>query len=534
MHCECLPFDAVPHTSRLFADFLTDFRKVERFYRRTPVFRDWLRDEAQLLHYDPQRRSDVAAILERQNRSWGAGQKTFDNLQWLRDGANVVVTGQQVALFGGPLFSVLKALTAVRLSMQATAAGVAAVPVFWLATEDHDLVEVNHVTIPGHDGVLERLSTSALGVENAPVATVQFGPEIQGGVEAAASLLGDSDVTDILRAAYRPGASLGSAFAQLFAGLFREWGVILLDASDPGLHAIAEPVYRNATERAADIDAALLQRGGALRAAGYHEQVKVTPSSTLLFARQDGARVPIHRANGQFTIGTERVAPAELLARIAAAPHQFSPNVLLRPVVQDYLLPTLAYTGGPAEVAYFAQAAVVYEELLGRITPVLPRFSATLVEPRAARLLKKYDIRVCSLFSGEEHVRELLAARSLPAGLQVAFDAGQASLESSLGQVREALQQLDPTLVGAAERAGSKMQYQLAHLRSRAAAAELRRSAEIGRHAAVLSSTLYPNKGLQEREVAGIYFLARYGLGLLDGLYECMQTACLGHQIVYV
>ncbi len=534
MHCECLPSEAIPHTTRLFADFLTDLAKVQRFYRRMPAFRDWVKDEAGLIHYDSERRQRVADILERQNRTWGAGQKARENLERFRQGAAAVVTGQQVGLFGGPLFSALKALTAVRLAMQASAARAAAVPVFWLATEDHDLAEINHVTIPAPDGSLHEFTAAAHGAKDVPVGTIVFGAEIEQLVSGAADLLGDSEVTDILRASYRAGETFGSAFARLFASLFRDWGVILLDASDPELHAIAEPVYEKAINSAADIDNALLVRGEALRAAGYHEQVKVTPSSTLLFALRNGARVPIHRANGQFTIGKETVSRRDLLARVAASPHEFSPNVLLRPVVQDYLLPTLAYTGGPAEVAYFAQAGVVYEELLGRLTPVLPRFSATLVEPRSARLLEKYHVTVRDVFSGEEHVRELLATCSLPAGLQSSFEHAEQALSSSLQGIRDGLQTLDPTLVGAEERATSKMRYQLTRLRTRAARAELRRHEELSRHAAQLSHSLYPHKNLQERELAGIYFLARYGLGLLDELHTTMQTACLGHQIAYL
>jgi len=366
------------------------------------------------------------------------------------------------------------------------------------------------------------------------VGAVRFGQEIEASVDVATGLLGNSEVTDFLRDSYRPGETLGSAFARLFARLFRDWGVILLDASASELHAVAEPMYRAAALAAADLDDALLQRGKALRAAGYHEQVKVTPSSTLVFALRDGARVPIHRADGQFTVNSERIAPAELLVRIAASPAEFSANVLLRPVVQDYLLPTLAYTGGPAEVAYFAQAAVVYEELLGRVTPVLPRFSATLVEPRSARLLKKYSVTLPDVFLGDEQVRELLATRSLPPDLQSSFDEAGTALASSLQRIRDALQQLDPTLVGAEERAASKLRYQLDRLRTRAARAELRCHEEIGRHARQLCAALYPNKTLQEREIGGIYFLARYGLGLLQALYDCMQTGCLDHQVVYL
>lgn len=529
---ECLPFSQIPHTTQLFSDYLSYQAKVHPFYPRSAYLAEWLKDEAAALRYDAARRERVAAVLERQNRNWGASAAVTKNVGRLRSGAMAVVTGQQVGLFGGPMFSVYKALTAVKLAEVATQSGVECVPIFWLATEDHDLAEVNHVFMPGADG-LQKLEVSTQSVENAPVGRVKFGEEILPVVETAAELLGDTPVASALCESYRPGESFGSAFARLFAKLFGDWGVILLDASDPELHRIAEPLYRAAIERAAELDEALLSRGKELETGGYHQQVKVTPSSTLLFARQDGARVAVHRReNDQFVIGKEEISRQELLKRIGDAPESFSPNVLLRPVVQDLLLPTLAYTGGSAEVAYFAQAAVAYEKLLGRVTPIIPRFSATIVDSKVRGLLDRYRVNLTDLFSGPEKLQERLAESALPSELQGNFDRAQAAVDSSMAAVRESLSQLDKTLVDAAENAAAKMRHQLESLRARAARAELRQSEVLGRHTAVLSNNLFPNKVLQEREIAGVYFLARHGTELLRDLYESIHTDCLDHQII--
>jgi bacillithiol biosynthesis cysteine-adding enzyme BshC len=535
---QCLPFAQIPHATRLFLDYLSYSEKVRSFYPRTSLLSDWLQDETAALRYDPSRRERVSTILERQNKAWDASPKSLQNLARLRAGACAVVTGQQVGLFGGPAFSLFKALTAIKLAAEATAAGVECVPVFWLATEDHDLAEVNQVSLPGPQGSLQKLAATTQSLPDAPVSTVQFGEEIAPTVQAAIGLLGESDISGWLRDCYRPGETFGSAFARLFAKLFADWGVILLDASDPELHTLVEPIYRAAIERAADLDGALLARGKDLEAAGYHQQVKVTPSSTLLFALRDGARTPVHRRiNGktstvEFLVGKEAIPQEELLRRIAAAPHHFSANVLLRPVVQDYLLPTLAYTGGSAEVAYFAQAAVVYKALLGRVTPIIPRFSATILEAKPQTLLERYGLALPDLFNGPEKLRETLAARALAQDLQAAFDHANATLEQSLGSIRAALARLDKTLVDAANNASSKMRYQLDQLRSRAARAELTHTELLSRHAELLSNALYPNKTLQEREIAGIYFVARYGEELLRNLYETIHTECLDHQVI--
>lgn len=542
MKAQCLPFSQIPHTTRLFTDFLSYSPGVRPFFPRSPYFGEWVKAETPSLPYDPSRRAKVSAILERQNTSWGASPQTLANIDRLRRGAGAVVTGQQVAVLGGPMFNIYKALTAVKLAEEATAAGVDAVPVFWLATYDHDLAEVNHVSLPGSDGMLRTITTSSHSIDGAPVSEVRFGDEISPVVEEAVALLGDSEVSQFLRECYRPGESLGSSFAGFFARLFAQWGVILLDASDPEFHRVAAPIYRAAIEGAEDLDAALLQRGQALEKAGYHQQVKVTPSSVLLFTLHDGVRTAIHRrVNGsnqatEFIIGGEaaavKLSAAELLDRIAQTPEVFSPNVLLRPVVQDYLLPTLAYTGGSAETAYFAQAAAVYEILLGRVTPIVPRFSATLVEPKVQRWLGQYGVTVSDALQGADSFRQKLASRALPASLQAAFDRANKSVEESFSGLKDALAKLDPTLVEASETGASKIRYQLDRLRERAMAAELRRSEVVSRHAAVMSEVLYPNGELQERSVAGAYFVARHGTQLLRSLHETVRTDCHDHQIL--
>jgi len=208
--------------------------------------------------------------------------------------------------------------------------------------------------------------------------------------------------------------------------------------------------------------------------------------------------------------------------------------VLFRPVVQDYLLPTLTYVGGAAEVAYFAQVGVVYEKLLGRITPVLPRFSATLVEPKVERLLTRYDLKLPDLFQGPAKARETIAAKSLPADLQARFSEAYASVEQSMTALRDSIGKLDATLIGASDRARMSMWYQVNRLQRRAARAELLRNEVIARHADTLSNALFPNKALQEREIGGVSFVARYGPSLLEKIYSAIRTDCHDHQVIDV
>jgi bacillithiol synthase len=530
---QCVPFGQIPHTTRLFADFLAYSPSVRQFYPRSPRPSEWMKDEAASLHYDSARRLRVADILDRQNRTWGAPPKTLTNIERLRKGAFAIVSGQQVGLFGGPLLSFFKVLMAAKLAEQANQTGIDCVPVFWLATTDHDLEEINHVAILNATWELQELRTSTQGIASAPVGGITFGQELQPVLEAVKSVLGESEVSGWLQEAYSLGEMFGSAFAKLCTRLFAEWGVIFLDAADPELHRVAEPVYCAAIERASEINNGLLERGTELESAGYHQQVKVTPLSTLLFALRDGSRVPVHRhGDTEFEIEGNKISRSELLEQLRSGPENFSANALLRPVVQDYLLPTIAYAGGPAEVAYFAQAAVVYESVLNRITPIVPRFSATILEAKPQMLMERYKLHLPDVFEGPESLRERIAMGTLPKDLQNAFDQAGASLEKSLAAIRTELQQLDPTLVDSATTAASKMQYQLSQLQAKAARAELRQTEVLGRHAQILSNTLYPKKTLQEREIAGVYFVARQGIEFLREVYNAIDLDCLDHQVI--
>jgi bacillithiol biosynthesis cysteine-adding enzyme BshC len=533
VNSHCFPFRQVPHSTRLFLDYLEHTSPARQFFPRSPRFREWVNDESARIDYPANRREQLARILERQNKSFGASPRTLENIAAFSSGASAIVTGQQVGLFGGPAFSIYKALSAITLAKDAQNLGVDCVPIFWLATEDHDLQEVNQIRIPAADATLETLATTARAAEDAPVGTISFGPEISELALRVENLLGgESEITKLLTECYRPGETFGTAFAKLFARIFAGFGVIILDGSDPELDQIAAPLYLEVIERSPELNRALLHRDEELHAAGYHQQVRITGSSTPLFVIRNGSRIPVHAAAEKFLIGHEEMSQQELLQLASSSPESFSPNVLLRPVVQDYLLPTLAYVGGSAEVAYFAQAAAVYQSILGRVTPIVPRFSATLVEAKPQALLERYKLSFSDLFHGPEALRERIGSHLLGSNLQNSFQQAKTAMERSMIAVREALAHLDKTLVESAQNAESKMLYQLTNLQSRAARAELRHSEVADRHARFLSNTLYPEKTLQEREVAGVYFLAKHGRELLDGLLGTINPDCVDHQLV--
>ncbi len=535
MEPHCIPLRELPHTSKLLIFFLEQFGRAASFYAHPPSIEGALAS-AKKTALDPEIRRRVVEVLREQNQRFASDESVADNLDRLFDGAVAVVTGQQVGLLGGPAYSFYKALSAIRLARRLTESGTEAVPIFWLATEDHDLAEVNHSYLLGRDGIARLELPIAESDRGHRVGEVGLGEGIAAVVAQACDLLEgpESDtVAQALSSSYQPDETYGSAFAKLFARLLRGRGLILLDPLDARLHELAAPVYRRALEENGALIGALLSRSKALEKAGFHAQVKVTETSTLLFVNLDGQRTPLRQRNGKFIAARKSLEFAELLARLEREPATFSGNVLLRPIVQDSLLPTAAYVGGPAEIAYFAQAEVIYRHLLGRMPAVLPRASFTLVPPQVQRLLHRYGLTAADIFAGRQHLRRQLERRFLTSKLARQFDAGTNDIRQTLEKLRAPLAKLDTTLTGALETAQKKMLYQYEKLRAKAGRAENFRTGVLDRHERLLLDCLYPHHGLQERALSLLWFIAQHGLALLDEL-ERRAGHYSQHQILFL
>jgi bacillithiol biosynthesis cysteine-adding enzyme BshC len=274
-----------------------------------------------------------------------------------------------------------------------------------------------------------------------------------------------------------------------------------------------------------ELSAALLARTKQLERAGYHAQVKVHESSTLLFLQINGRRTALRRKRDGFEAGGQSFTLAELIAKLHAAPQDFSANALLRPVIQDSVLPTVAYIAGPAEIAYLAQSQVLYHQLCIRMPVVLPRGSFTLVEPPVARLLAKYSLSAGEILLQGQRVRSAMERRALPRNLSLRFDGAERQLAKLLNSLRGPVGKADPTLVGALETAERKMQFQLLKLRGKAGRAADFRRGVLDRHAHAIFDRLRPHGELQERRLNLLPFLARHGEALLKSL----SSRCLAH-----
>ncbi|RRA47401.1 bacillithiol biosynthesis cysteine-adding enzyme BshC [Acidipila sp. EB88] len=535
----CYPLAVLPGLSRLFAEFVEG--RAGAFYPASPVGRGWMHQDAPVSVPRP----ELAALLSAQNDACHAGSPAMANIEKLRHGARAVVTGQQVALFGGPLYTLHKAATAVRLAQDATAAtGIPHVPVFWLATEDHDFAEIDHVVLPAQDGTLHtvRLTEHPDRASGAPVGALRLGASIDAALNEAAALLGHGAEIELLRRCYRPEATFAGAFAQWLAATFREQGLVVMDAAGRAAHALGAPVLRRAITEAAELETLLLERGQLLEQQGYHQQVLVKPGASLLFLLAGGAenaphtRLPLKRTgNGSWTAGSTSYSTEELLEILGTEPERLSPNALLRPVFQDAILPTAAYIGGPAEIAYFAQNGVLHERLLGRSTVVLPRLSATLISARQAEVLEHDGIDLPELFRmPKDELTQRVGARAMPLEAKQRLHAVGSSMSVELDALTAWMTGLDEALGRSAAVAASKMRYQLNRLRRLAAQRELERDGSIRRRVSALYAAVYPGGHLQERAVGASAELARHGSALVSLLVDSAGGDCPGHKLLTI
>jgi bacillithiol synthase len=500
-----------PPTSALFVDYLESSSRVQAFYPQTYSLESIERFARERKPLDPAHRRGLCEVLAEQQTDWGASQRGVDKLA---SGAVAVVTGQQPVLFTGPLFSVFKAISAIKIAASLEQAGISAVPVFWVAAEDHDFEEISSAWVLNRNSELCRMGVDLASGEPVPVGWLEFKEDVRTAVSECLANLPQSEfipqLQHILESSYKPGVSPVAAFARMMAQLFVETDLTFVDPLNDRLKELARPTIELAISRNAEMRAAIIARNQSLAAAGYHAQVKVDENFTGLFEYRGRSRQPVR--------------PNELRNGTS-----WSPNVLLRPVVQDVLFPTAAYVGGPAEVAYFAQAAAVYETLGQKMPPVFPRISATLIEPRIARILEKYALQLEDVFRGRDHLQRKAVSAI---GDDSAFQRVSGSIEAELNSLRPLLSAADETLTGALETSRQKVLHQVESLHGKYVHAVSRRNELMERHLEAICNSLSPEKKQQERVLNVSSFIARYGAGVIPRLLEILSLDTREHQVV--
>lgn len=522
MEPSCIRQTLLPGTSKLFGDYLYDFARVRDFYGHHFSEPDALIDSARAVRFPDTRRAAIVDALRPQNGDSAALRKLAE------PGTVAVVTGQQVGLFSGPAYTIFKALTAVKLARHLTEQGIPAVPMFWLATEDHDLAEVDHAWVFNEKATPTKVSIASAVANGGPVGDVQPAEVPIRELRAALGELPFADeVADKVSHAYASGAPLGLAFRALLQDVLSECGLIYLDPLSPAVRQIAAGFLAEVAERVPELVEALRHRNDELEAAGYHTQVHIDKDTSLLFLLKEHRRAPLRWKDGQFTGRDGGYAPAELRSQA----ERLSPNALLRPVMQDYLLPTAAYIGGPAEIAYMAQSEVLYRNLLGRTPVIFPRNSFTLLDSRAAKLIERYGLSVQQILDCQDKVKSAIAARLVPEALAGEVARRKADVAGSLEKLQSSLLEFDPTLALAAKKSVAKMQYQIEKLSQKTAREVMRRDERAGQDASYLMNLIYPHGHLQERFYSIVPFLAKHGLDLPNRLLAQAQLACPDHMV---
>jgi bacillithiol biosynthesis cysteine-adding enzyme BshC len=525
MRSICIPHTELPGTSSLFGDYLYRFDRVSGFYAHDPHDPDSIRRAGLAVNVADDRRQRLANALRRLN-----GENASVDVLELPDTV-AVVAGQQVGLFSGPAFSIYKALTAAKLARQLSESGLRAVPVFWLATEDHDLAEADHAWVfdKEHRPVRLRAGSSApagtpvgrIGIESLPLEELR---------SALGGFLFGDEVIALVEDAYRPGRTFGEAFRVFLSRLLAGYGLVFIDPLDPEFRDLAAPLLHEALERAPELSGRLAERGEELARRGYHAQVLFEPQTSLFFRLENGRRLHLRRNGDDYYDGLRRVPRQEL----AADPAALSPSALLRPVMQDFLLPTAAYVGGPAEIAYLAQSQVLYQSLLARMPLAVPRSGFTLLDERSRMLMEKYNATFADCFHGEAALRQKIAARLVPDSLDIAFEQTASEVRSLFDRLQGELAGFDPTLGAALSKSREKVLYQIGKNRRKAAREALRREGRVSAGVAHLSGLVYPEHHLQERLYSILPFLAKHGFDLIDTLYENIYRGCPDHILLTV
>jgi bacillithiol biosynthesis cysteine-adding enzyme BshC len=545
LRTESLPFSSIPSQSKLFVQYQEDALSLRRFYPSAVGSHLDVADRVQevLSNYTTDRKS-LCDALARMNIGFGAGSETLANVELLRGSDSVaVLTGQQTGLLTGPLYSIYKALSAAKMAESLRVRGIKAIPVFWMATEDHDLAEVSNSWVTDNASRLfESKIVSKPSDEGLPVGRIVLDESFSAVIDDLFAVLPETEFTGDLRqkvsAAWTPGVDFGQAFGTFLTGLLGKFGLVVVDPLNDPIKQLAAPIYAEAVRHSEEIVGALIQRASELEKAGYHAQVLVEDDYFPLFWHaDDGKRTALRRkADGTLRVKGEKTSfdLDQLTETAESSPGRFSPGVMLRPVVQDWLFPTVCYFGGGAEIAYFAQNSEVYRILKRPVTPILHRQSFTVVEAKHARTLEKYGLELTDLFAGEAAVLPRIIDGFVDKDTAKLFADVEERINTELNRLDQALSQIDITLAANLATRRRKILYHIAAMRKKYYFRRAEIDETINRRLESLFTSLLPHGGLQERTLNVVSFLDRFGPNFVDWIYDSIDLEDKGHRVAYL
>jgi bacillithiol biosynthesis cysteine-adding enzyme BshC len=529
-----------PGIRRLAGDYAYQFDRLASFFAGDPADPlEWRHAIARTLVHGRDRVGLATALANQQQRR-GAPPEARAAVERLRDPRSVViVTGQQAGLFGGPFYTLLKALTAIRLAARVREEHrVPAVPVFWIDAEDHDFDEVSGCEVLDADlrPTLIRLPPPP-GAGERPVGALLLDEAITATIDELAAALPPTEFTatllTLLRNAYRPGIAMSEAFGRWLEMVLGGLGLVVYDASDPATKPLARQVFAREVQFPGRTSELAASAGAELVELGYHSQVAAHADGLALF-RLDGRRLPIHFADPLFSIGDATFDGPTLLGEVTNHPAAFSPNVLLRPIVQDTVFPTICYVAGPNELAYLAQLRAIYSQFGVPMPLMYPRTTATLLDSAAMRFLARNNVPFESLQAQDEAALNHLLEANLPPSIELAYQITERALKEGMQGLIEAVPQLDPTLEGAARSVLGRLEHDLDGLHSKIIHAAKRRDETLRRQFTRTRAQAFPGGHPQERSTGFVYFLNRYGPALVDRLLAELPLGIGQHWVLTV
>jgi bacillithiol synthase len=528
-----------PWIRRLATDYAFAFDRVSAFFAGDPASPQAWADaiRRQQAHRPSTRPEQIARVIAAQQERRNAPPAARAGAAHLADPRTVVIiTGQQAGLFGGPLFTLLKALTTTKLADQMQRAhGVQVVPVFWIDAEDHDWPEVNGCTVLDSEFAPRTVQLPDLaGAGNLAIGQLMLDERVGEALNELAAALPETEfraaLIDGLRGAYCPGVSMSEAFGRWLEAALGERGLVVFDSSDRAAKPLVRELFTRELAHPGETARLASKAGDALVKAGYHSQATLNENVVSLFYLNDG-RDSIRFSGTDATVGQRRTTLAALAEEVAEHPERFSPNVLLRPLVQDSLFPTICYVAGPNELAYLGQLRDVYAHFQVPMPLMYQRATATIVDAATLRFLTRYELPLEALQQQDEAALNQLLQDQLPPTVDHALSSVGGLIEERMANVASAVATIDPTLDGAVRSTVGKMQHDLKTLHHKVIQAAKRRDETLRRQFQRAHVLAFPHGHPQEREIGFVWFLNRYGPAFIDRLHEDLPLE-MGHHWV--
>ncbi len=538
-------FSDIPKNQNLFLDYLYEFENVKEFYKHN--FRD--KDEylplfKKIVQSKTKRNFNLSAIIKNQyNDAEKLSAKTTRNIELLeKENTIAIVTGQQLGILGGPLYTIAKILTAIRLSNQFSERfdDYKFVPVFWLEGDDHDFNEVRSINILDNENQILNIGyKDEISDDDAKqsIGNLVFDDSLNEFFAKFDESLRETEFKNELLSklteCYKVGKSFKQSFKDLLLWLFDEQGLIIFDPQDSKVKEILKPIFKKEVNDFAAHTQKLIQVSARLEEI-YHAQVKVKPVN--LFYHTDDGRYSVEPVEEIYKLRRKRkqFTKDEILGEIDSAPYRFSPNVLLRPICQDYIFPTGFYIAGPSEISYFAQVTPLYD-FYNIVTPIVyPRVSFTILEKNISSTLDKFDLTMNDIFLGLEELKEKVISNLSENNIENVFTESENDIELLFDKIKENLFAVDKTLIDVSGKTKEKIISTLNDLKTKAVKAQENKYETTIRQLTRISNLLYPNGNLQERELNFAYFYNKYGMELIRKLYDEISVNEFEHQIISI